>query len=190
MLPNLPDTQIFVWPGKPISPSLARQIDSQVIHGWNYIIPLYIDCKMWSFNCCCLSGPFARRCVGNNAAQRAPTHPPASLTVSSRNWLGGHSNAFPRLIRLPWVVRLPGQIMKAQLTLKIRGYSFIFILGFSYNPTIICSHNYRHTIQTHLLIFYTSKALVILFSLIWTFSPYLFMGGTLVHHFSSHIIPS
>lgn len=111
---------------------LARQIDSQVIHGWNYIIPLYIDWKMWSLNCCCLSGPFARRCVGNNAAQRAPTYPPATLTGSSRNWFGGYSNAFPRLIRLPWVVRFPGQIMKAQLTLKIRGYSFIFILYFSY----------------------------------------------------------
>lgn len=74
-----PDTQTFVWLGESIFPSLARQYDSQVIHGWNYIISLYIDWKMWSFYCCYVLGPLARRCVGNNAARGAPTHPPAML---------------------------------------------------------------------------------------------------------------
>lgn len=40
--------------------------------------------------------------MGNNAAQGAPTHPPATLTVSFRNRLGAYGNAFPRPIRLSW----------------------------------------------------------------------------------------
>lgn len=83
-------------------PIFGKTVRFQVIHGWNYLISLYIDCKMWSFYCCCLSGPLARRCVGNNTAQGAPTHPPATLTVSFGNRLGGYGNAFPRPTRLSW----------------------------------------------------------------------------------------
>ena len=122
---------------------------------------------------------------GKYYCTESPAHSPAILTVSFRNWLGRYSNAFPRLTRLSWVVRFWGQTMKAQLILMRIFLHVYFMLLI--HQTILCSHEtHIYTIQAHRLLFYTSKASVILFSLIWTFSPSLFMGGTVVYHFCSH----
>lgn len=87
-------------------------------------------------------------------------------------------NTFPRQIRLSWVVRFPGETTEAKLTLNrmLLQFYFVFLCIYLIHHANLCSHDtHIHRQFKHVLLFYTSKASVILFSLIWISFPSLFV---------------
>lgn len=149
MLPSLPDTQTFVWQDRLILKSSMGGIT----------LSHYISierCEALIVAVC--QGPLPGD-VWEIMLHREPlpTHLLHHSLLQKLTWWV--FNAFPRLIRLPWVVRFPGQIMKAQLTLKIRGYSFIFILCFSYTKLLLVHMIPTDTQFKHISCYFTRQRL-------------------------------